>query len=574
MNIRFKFIVSLFALIILSACAVKKQSERKDAALSKYDESTFDYLYGEGLRLKFMGNGSEALRYFDQCRRLNPNNDAVYYQIAQILLSAGNFPNGKVYAKRAYNLNNQNIWYATLLAGIYFQENQIDSAIYFYEKVVKLTSDDQTPLLFLANMYSEKGDYENAIRIHQEFQQKYGINEDFTPAYIQNLVLAGFYDLAFEEVQKAIELFPDGVQFYVILAGIYGKTGEGVKATEIYKQLLVENPQNSEILMAVCNFLLDEERYDELFQILTPIILEDEISKEEKIKFFTRILATPDLTKDFIDQSILALMVLESVYENDDIVVLLRPELLDKNNRRPEAIKRLEDIISRRPDNYFAWEKLLLLCFENKDFNKLMIYGEECASRFNRSFLAKILYATGASENGRYDIALEELRKATILAGDDKDALLQVYVMKADVFYRMNNYTEAFQTFEEALKINPNDIIILNNYAYYLAENNMELKKAEEMSRKVIEQEKDNATFLDTYAWVLFKQGKTRKAAKIMEQIISQDSNISAEYYEHYGFILQKMRKCKQAIEYWEFAMKLDNSKSHLKNEIENCRRK
>jgi tetratricopeptide (TPR) repeat protein len=253
---------------------------------------------------------------------------------------------------------------------------------------------------------------------------------------------------------------------------------------------------------------------------------------------------------------------------------LLRPELFDKNNRKAEAIKRLEEIISKRPDNYFAWEKLLLLCYENKDFNKLMIYGKECASRFNLSLLAKILYANGALVNEHYDVALEELRKAAILAGDDKNALLQVYVMKADVFYRINNLAEAFQTFEEALKLDPDDIIILNNYAYYLAEHDMELKKAEVMSRKVVEQEKDNATFLDTYAWVMFKQGKTKKAAKIMEQVISWGSDLSAEHYEHYGFILKKLRKCNEAVANWEIAMKLDNTKSQLNNEIENCRKR
>ena len=48
----------------------------------------------------------------------------------------------------------------------------------------------------------------------------------------------------------------------------------------------------------------------------------------------------------------------------------------------------------------------------------------------------------------------------------------------------------------------------MNNYAYYLAEQNMKLKEAEEMARKVIEKEKDNTTYLDTYGWVLYKRGK------------------------------------------------------------------
>ena len=55
-----------------------------------------------------------------------------------------------------------------------------------------------------------------------------------------------------------------------------------------------------------------------------------------------------------------------------------------------------------------------------------MIKGEECATRFNRSFLAKILYANGALENKNFNVALEELRKAEILAGDNKEFKTQV----------------------------------------------------------------------------------------------------------------------------------------------------
>jgi len=52
---------------------------------------------------------------------------------------------------------------------------------------------------------------------------------------------------------------------------------------------------------------------------------------------------------------------------------------------------------------------------QQRDFQKLMTKGEECATLFNRSFLAKILYANGALEYGKYSIVLEELRKAEYL---------------------------------------------------------------------------------------------------------------------------------------------------------------
>lgn len=208
-----------------------------------------------------------------------------------------------------------------------------------------------------------------------------------------------------------------------------------------------------------------------------------------------------------------------------------------------------------------------------KDYEKLMIRGEECATKFNRSFLAKVLYANGALENGKYSIALEELKKAEILAEDNKDYILQVLTMRADVYYRMKDYTKAFEIFEQALKTKSDDVTVMNNYAYYLAEQNMKLKEAEVMAKEVTDKEKGNTTYLDTYGWVLYKRGKLKEAAKIMEDIISSGEKPDAVWYEHYGYILKKQNKCAKAIENWEISLKLDSTKAELNKEIENCKK-
>jgi tetratricopeptide (TPR) repeat protein len=269
----------------------------------------------------------------------------------------------------------------------------------------------------------------------------------------------------------------------------------------------------------------------------------------------------------------LAVMILEANYKDDDLVVLIRPEFMQKEGKLEATASRLEEIIKLNQNNYYAWEKLLFVYYELKDFGMLQKRGEECATKFNRSIIAKMLYATGAMENENYTVALEELRKADILAGDNKALKLQVLTMKADINYRMKNYTEAFSAYDEALKMDSSDLAVMNNYAYYLAEQNIKLKDAEQMAKTVIEKEKENKTYLDTYAWVLYKRGKEKEASKIMEKLINSDDKGDAEYFEHYGYILKKLGKCSEAVKYWEKAMQIDDTKTSLKKEIENCKR-
>lgn len=575
MNRKRNYLV-LLALIVLSfsSCGRKIIPAYVAGKNGKmYDASAFNYVYVEAIKQKLTGNGGDALKYLEQCIKINPESDAAYYQMAQIVITNGDLSLGKSYVAKALSFDQDNIWYLMMIAGVYYQEKNLDSAIIYYEKAVKYYPDRENLQLALGNLYSEDKKFNKAKEIFDSFDAKYGINESSTLSSIKSLMSAEKYDEALIKAKLLIKEYPDEILYNGLLAEIYRGKGDNEKALEVYKNLLEKNPDNAQTQLAICDFLLSEKSYDELFELLNTVILNNNVTREDKISLFARLIELPDLINERGDELMLSLIVLEANYEGDGIVQLLRPELLIKQEKLADASVRLEEIIKANTDNYYAWEKLLLIYLQLGDYNNLMNKGEECATRFNTSFLAKVLYAQGATENAKYQIALEELRKAEILAGDNKDSIVQVLTMKADVYYRMKDYTKAFETFDEAVKSNKDDLTLMNNYAYYLAEQNLKLKEAEEMARKVIEKESKNTTFLDTYAWVLFKRGKLKEAAKIMEGIISSGGKPDAEWYEHYGYILEKQKKCDKAIENWNIALKIDSTKTNLIKEISNCKK-
>ncbi len=538
-----------------------------------YDAAAYNYVYVEALKQKLMGNSGDALNALEQCIKINPQSDAAYYQMAQIVIANGDIKHGKQYAAKALSIDQENIWYLTMLAGLYYQDKNLDSAIIFYEKAVKYFPEKENLQLTLGNLYSEDKNFEKANSIFDSFDKKYGVNEKSTLSSIKNLMAGGKYDDAMVKTLSLLKEYPDEVLFNGLQADIYQGKGDSQKALEVYNQLLERNPDNPQIQLSLCDLLLEEKRYDDLFLILNTIILNSKVEREAKISLLAKLIEIPDINKESGNKLIIAMMVLEANYKDDNIVQLLRPELMIKQNKLIDASLRLEEIIKESPDNYYAWEKLLMVYMQSKDYEKLFTIGQECATKFNRSFPAKILYANGAIETGKYSIALDELKKAEILAVDNKEFIVQVLTMKADVYYRMKDYLKAFETFETALKTDKEDLTVINNYAYYLAEQNTNLKEAEEMAKKVIEKEKGNTTFLDTYGWVLYKRGKLNEAARIMESIIASGEKPDAVWYEHYGYILKKQRKCPKAVDNWNMALKLDSTKIDLIKEIENCGR-
>lgn len=558
-------------MIIISGSCEKKITPSLTGRIKEYDSLAFDRLYVEGIKLKLTGNSGEALKFFEQCLKLNKESDATYYQMAQILMATGDNESGKKYLKKAYEIEDQNLWYLIMLASTYYQEQKLDSAIIYYEKAIKCYPEKTGMKMTLGNLYSENRKFDKANRIFESIDEEYGINKSSTVASVQNLMWAERYDEALDKINEILEIYPEEILYNGLLAGIYRGLGENNKAMEVYNSMIENYPEDPQTQLSLCDFLINQKRYEELFIIINKVIMNDNIRREDKLTLFARMIETPALVENNSNKLQMSLMVLEAEYKNDHVVQILRPEVLIKQNKYNEAVNLLEEIIKKQPDNYFAFEKLLLLYLDTGNFNKLEERGKECATKFNRSFLAKVLYATGAIENKNYETANEELRKATILAGNNQEMVMQVLSMEADLYYRMKEYEKAFETFEEALKTNNEDLMTLNNYAYYLAEQDKRLKEAENMARKMIEKEEYNNTYLDTYGWVLYKRGKFREAEDVFKKIIDS-GGIDAEYYEHYGYILMKRKKCEKAIINWEKALKLDNTKVYLIEEIKNCK--
>ena len=144
------------------------------------------------------------------------------------------------------------------------------------------------------------------------------------------------------------------------------------------------------------------------------------------------------------------------------------------------------------------------------------------------------------------------MKKAIILAGNNDELKVQVLAMMGDLKYRMKDFPGSYEYYESALKIAPHDPLVLNNYAYFLAEGGNDLKRALKMAEEVMIIEGDNETYIDTYAWILYKQGKYKKAYEAMLKIFNAENERDPEILEHMGYILYKLRRCPEAVKVLE----------------------
>lgn len=63
---------------------------------------------------------------------------------------------------------------------------------------------------------------------------------------------------------------------------------------------------------------------------------------------------------------------------------------------------------------------------------------------------------------------------------------------------------QCYKAYDHSLRYDPDNAMVLNNYAYFLSLEGRELEKALTMSSRAIALTDNNPTYLDTHAWVLF----------------------------------------------------------------------
>ena len=116
-----------------------------------------------------------------------------------------------------------------------------------------------------------------------------------------------------------------------------------------------------------------------------------------------------------------------------------------------------------------------------------------------------------------------------------------IYSSMGSYNYQLGHEKEAFRCFEQALKLDPDDITTLNNYAYFLSLSGKKLRKAEKMSRRVLESNPDNDSYLDTYGWILHLLGRDAQAKNYFKRAMIYGGKESATVLLHYSEVLQAL---------------------------------
>ncbi|MEG0795040.1 MAG: hypothetical protein RR397_00840 [Odoribacter sp.] len=566
-----KWIVFAFlSLLMTTVFANQKKKIEKVQELNEKDRLEFDYSFMEGVRSKITGDYQSAVGYFDNCLKILPSSSVVKYEIAAILSANEDYNGALLLAREAVAGNPDNMWYKILLANILQKKSMIEEACNVYAEIIAKYPNKEEFYLIEAGLFTSVEKWQQAIDVYDRYEGQYGITE---PASIEKIKLYTKLDdvkKASNELLKLINRFPDKSEYLSLLAELYFNYGQDKKGLQILDRLLKADPNNGFVNFYLADYFRDKKEYDKANEHTKNALLSDGIENGYKIQYILKLILHSDTTVVTDGQLDSYMNLLMSKYSDDLSVRALHSDFLKKDKKLVEAKSELEYILSKDQNNYLIWEELLLMCNEMSDTSCMYHQSLEAVKYFPEQPLPYAVAAISLMMNKNFNEALPYLEKGLVLVDDKVDLKVQFYSYLADCYYNLDSVKLAFNMFDQVLKLAPNDILVLNNYAYYLSIRDERLDVAEKMSSKAVSMESDNPTYLDTYAWVLYKRGNYSQARFYMKLAIEKTKEPSGVLYEHYGDILYRGGHKEEALEMWKKALELNTKISDvLKQKVE-----
>ncbi len=170
---------------------------------------------------------------------------------------------------------------------------------------------------------------------------------------------------------------------------------------------------------------------------------------------------------------------------------------------------------------------------------------------------------------GKHREALKELEEILKLDRPKGGDLRMVLVPLIGTLHHLKEDIRAEALMREMLDDDPDDVLILNNTGYHLADQGRKLDEAEGMIRRAMELDRDakikvgdpdadSGNYLDSLGWVLFKKGKFVAAQKALEEATKfAEVSENGVVWDHLGDVYFRTDQLKKAAVAYEKAGKL-----------------
>ena len=544
-------------------CTIKQR-------LNIAEQRKFDYFYYEGLRLKNAEKFDSSFEMFKHCLEIDSTSSVVLFELSSYYIQMNRQEKAVSMIKKAVAFSPNNQEYRSTLATLLLNLGMFGEAAEEYEKLTKAYPNKPELNYYLAESYSRMGEIGKAIDTYDALENAMGMNEAFSMQKYQLYMTIEQQENAFGELKKLADKFPLESRYPIIIGDLYLQQNNKEQALSYFNKAREIDPESPYYPVSMANYYEKTGQSDSAKILINTALLSEGLDVDTKLGILARYIVQLQRSKQDIEGANTLFQTLIEQHPDELRLKLAYGELLASQGKFEEARFQYRLVTEIEPENITAWQQLLRLSLQAQDMDDVIRVCKKCLEIFPEATEFHFYMGIAYFQKKEYQTAIDIYKSAISLVPAGNTPLISdFYGQIGDTYFRMKDTEKAFEAYEEALKHNDKNIVVLNNYAYYLSLLKRELPKAERMSALTIKMEPDNATYLDTYAWIFFIQKNYLLAKLYIEQAISKDRTGSAELPDHYGDILYMTGDKEKALEQWKKSKEMGKVSATLDKKIE-----
>ena len=535
----------------------EKTADRE--AVKKYSEELISLEDTVGNRLAqiqfFLKVGlvKEAEYKLQSFKEKHPNEPEILLLEAWLAMRQGQL-------KKALELTNRNLQSNQNSSTAWRLRGEINFFLADYDKAIsdlkksKSLSDEPATRISLAKAYMQADRYEDAIT-----ELKITIDEPGASLEARSLLELIYLQLGRKEALKrfyeeTLEKFPDSVRWLNRAAAFAISTEEFDRAEQLYKKACLARRQA----------LLDLDEEDRIRDRLYVTAFDG------YLKALLVGAGAPN-TKHWDPQKLDKLFEEGIKYKDGvlgSIAHLRMGQAKWKLGDKITAAEYFREAVDKAGTNEALASEVLLRMYLMLGSDEVSKYCKERLRTNPDSVAANFAMFNLAKINGQYDKALDYIDKCIELTDPDSPARGNYTGKKTEILttaYERSSDKEylkrAIADYESLLAKMPNNISVLNNLAYMLAESNERLPEALQYAKRALDARPNDPAVLDTYAYLLCKNDKSSQAVEFsvaaFQQYKQDEIPVPAGAYEHLGMIKEDLGAKDEALAAYKQALEV-----------------
>jgi tetratricopeptide (TPR) repeat protein len=501
--------------------------------------------------------------------------------------------------RRVLNVDPGQSQLAARVAGLLIQQDDFPQAIDVLKDAIKANPNNAEPYQQLAFIYArylkktdQAIDYANrAIALNPADVEGY-------QRLVEIEVGAGQEKKALEALDRASKVRSSDPSFWMHLGKLYvailfksdaqPKPDDLKRVNEIFKRAAEQAGDDPGILKDVADYYAASQQLKEAIPLYLRVLELQPDDANAREKLATGFILTNQHGK--------AVEMLEQIikehpdkYQPYDLLAQVLDEegrSLQRANRIDEAKAKFAKVAANyeqsmliNPNHLGTYLHLAeLLVGPLKDAGRAVQLLTEARRRFPG--VPEIVYYLAiaqreAKRNQQAVATFEEALHEAQLDQDDDVINAKFYFNYGAAAEQAGLYEKAAELLRKSISLDPANSAEASNYLGYMwADHNMHLEEAENMIRRALENEPNNASYLDSLGWVEFRRGKFDQALTDLLRAAKTAERDDPVVFEHIGDTYLKLNRMPEALEAWQKALTLDPENKNLAEKVEGTKKR